>query len=150
VTQDEALTALRHVYAELEQRPVQRDCQLSTACCHFRNTGRQPQVTAVEALYAARGVRASGRKKLASHPDGACPCLGKDGKCSIYAHRPFGCRTHFCAAAGGPYSRREVQDLIQRMESLDESLGQHQGSRPFEPALATALDASPPGGSRKR
>jgi uncharacterized protein len=150
VTQEEALSALRTVYAELEQRPIQRACTLRTECCHFRITGRQPLVTQVEALWAARGVRASGKKKLSPHPDGACPCLGKNGRCTIYQHRPFGCRTHFCSAAGGPYTRREVQDLIQRLEALDESLGHHDGSRPFEPALDAALAQEEGKGKRKR
>jgi Fe-S-cluster containining protein len=112
---------------------------MRTECCHFRITGRAPLVTKVEALFAAKGVRASGKKKLVPHPEDACPCLGKNGRCTIYAHRPFGCRTHFCAPAGGPYPRRQVQDLIQRMEALDEGLGNREGSRPFEAALADAL-----------
>lgn len=142
MTQEEALTTLRALYAELEQRPLQRSCTLRTECCHFRITGRQPLVTHTEALWAARGVRASGKKKLTPHPDAACPCLGKNGRCTIYQHRPFGCRTHFCSAAGGPYTRREVQDLIQRLEALDEALGHHDGSRPFESALESALAAT--------
>jgi uncharacterized protein len=133
VTADAALSALRQVYADLEQRPIQRSCELLTGCCHFRQTGRMPLVTRVEALLSAKGVRASGRKKLVPHADGACPCLGKDGRCSI----------HFCAAAGGPYPRKQVQDLIQRMEALDEALGYHDGSRPFEAALADALADGP-------
>ena len=130
---------LRSIYAALETRPVARDCVLRTGCCHFRLTGRTPLVTRAEALFAARGVRAAGRTELKPHADGACPLLGKDGKCSIYEHRPFGCRTHFCSEAGGPYARREVADLIHRLEALDEKLGSHEGSRPFVPALADAL-----------
>lgn len=41
----------------------------------------------------------------------------------IYESRPFGCRTHFCAAAGGPYARRDVIDLIRRLEEIDQKLG---------------------------
>lgn len=133
------MAELKAVYREVEERPLPRQCGLRTGCCHFRQTGRMPVVTRIEALFAAQGVRASGRKKLTAHPDGACPLLGKDGRCAIYAHRPFGCRTHFCAAAGGPYPRRHVVDLIHRMEALDEKLGWHDGSRPFEAALEDAL-----------
>lgn len=135
----EALAELRAIYADLESRPVTRDCLRRTGCCHFRLTGRTPLVTKAEALYAAKGVRASGRSSLKPHPDGACPLLGADGRCVAYEHRPFGCRTHFCAAAGGPYARKEVADLIQRLEALDERLGHHDGSRPFVPALEEAL-----------
>ncbi len=130
---------LRAVYAEVEARALPRQCTMRTGCCHFRHTGRTPLVTRIEALMAAQGVRAAGRKKLLPHPDGACPLLGRDGRCGIYAHRPFGCRTHFCAPAGGPYPRQHVADLIRRMEMLDEKLGWHEGSRAFEPALTDAL-----------
>jgi hypothetical protein len=37
----------------------------------------------------------------------------------IYESRPFGCRTHFCAKAGGMYPRKHVADLIQRLEAID-------------------------------
>jgi Fe-S-cluster containining protein len=62
----------------------------------------------------------------------------KTGNCLIYESRPFGCRTNFCAAAGGPHSRREVLDLIRRLESVDGSLG---GSGPgvLQNAIADAL-----------
>ncbi len=135
----DALAELRAIYTALEQRPVVRDCSLRTGCCHFRLTGRTPSVTKAEALYAAKGVRASGRSTIKPHPDGACPLLGPDGRCAIYEHRPFGCRTHFCAEAGGPYARREVADLIRRLEALDERLGHHDGPRPFVPALEEAM-----------
>ncbi len=133
------LAELRNIYAEVEARALPRQCELRTGCCHFRLTGKTPLLTRVEALLAAKGVRASGRKKLVPRADGACPMLGREGRCGIYAHRPFGCRTHFCAAAGGPYPRQHVADLIHRMEALDEALGWHDGSRPFEAAVADAL-----------
>jgi Fe-S-cluster containining protein len=60
------------------------------------------------------------------------------GDCLIYNSRPFGCRTHFCAGAGGPYARREVIDLIRRLEAIDESLG-GTGPRLFQNAVGDAL-----------
>ena len=132
---------LRAVYSALEKRPVQRDCIFRTGCCHFRLTRRTPLVTWAEALFAAKGLRAAGRSEPKMHPDGACPLLGADGGCTIYPHRPFGCRTHFCDEAGGPYARREVGDLIHRLEALDEKLGNHEGSRSFIAALADACEA---------
>ena len=79
---------------------AQRACLSRTTCCQFKLTGKTPMLTRGEAEFAALGVRASGRKKLVSRDDGACPLLGRAGRCTIYAHRPFGCRTHFRAAAG--------------------------------------------------
>ena len=59
-------------------------------------------------------------------------------RCLIYRDRPFGCRTHFCAAAGGPYARREVVDFIHRLERIDADLGGNGASAlPF--AVSEAL-----------
>ena len=90
-------------------------------------------------MVAAQAVRASGRKKLSPPPDGACPLL-ENGKCRIYEGRPFGCRTHFCKAAGGPYARGEVRDLIQRLEDIDRELGGSGGVN-LPAALERALSA---------
>ena len=121
--QSEALEEIRSIYRELESRPIQRACIRRTECCQFKLTGRTPQLTRGEALLAARALRASGRKTMPEHPEGACPMLRQDGKCLIYQDRPFGCRTHFCMAAGGPYARSEVLDLIRRLEAVDARLG---------------------------
>ncbi len=118
-----ALEEVRAVYRELENRPIERSCTRLTECCHFKLTGRTPQLTKGEAILAARALRASGRKAMPERDDGACPMLRENGKCLIYHDRPFGCRTHFCAAAGGPYARDEVIDLIRRLEAADTRLG---------------------------
>jgi hypothetical protein len=60
------------------------------------------------------------------------------GNCLIYADRPFGCRTHFCAAAGGPLARREVLDFIRRLEVIDAQLG-GDGPRKLPAAIKAAL-----------
>ena len=127
------------IYADLATRPLERACEMRTECCQFNLTGRTPMLTKGEAVYAAIGVRASGRKKLPLREDGACPLLGRGNRCMIYQHRPFGCRTHFCAAAGGPYPRKQVADLIQRLEVLDEKLG-GDGPRPIQGAVEDALE----------
>jgi Fe-S-cluster containining protein len=135
-----ALQEVRQVYADLAARPVDRHCVRLKECCHFKLTGRTPYLTKGEALLAAKALRATGRKALPDNPGGACPLLDSStGNCLIYEARPFGCRTHFCAAAGGPYERREVIDLIRRLEAVDESLG-GSGPRVLEKALADALD----------
>lgn len=133
---------IKAIYAEVERRSLARDCQLRSGCCHFRQTGRTPLLTLGEALYLAKGIRASGRTQLKAHPDGACPLLDSTGRCSVYAHRPFGCRTHFCAAAGGMYPRKHLVDLIQRLDAIDEKLG-GVGSRPLEGAAMDALKSFP-------
>jgi len=139
---DTALDEVRRIYRELAGRPIERQCELRTQCCHFKLTGKTPYLTRGEALLAARALRASGRKNLPARNDGACPLLdSQTSRCLIYEDRPFGCRTHFCAAAGGPYERREVIDLIRRLEAIDEQLG-GDGPRALPVAVRDSLHAA--------
>jgi len=119
-------TEVRAIYREWEQRPLERACTGRGDCCRFRHTGRTPFLTKGEALVAAMAWRAAGRTEVPETRDGACPFL-KSNRCQIYEGRPFGCRTHFCDAAGGPASRKEVRDLIQRLEDIDHRLGGNGG-----------------------
>jgi Fe-S-cluster containining protein len=132
------LDEVRAIYRELDSRPVERFCERRTECCQFKLTGQTPQLTKGEALVAVKALRATGRTKLPERSDGACPMLNPAGKCLIYEGRPFGCRTHFCAAAGGPYARREVLDLIRRLEEVDHQLG-GDGPLPIESAIKRVL-----------
>jgi uncharacterized protein len=135
-----ALAEVRQVYVDLAQKPIQRNCVRRTECCHFKLTGRTPYLTKGEALIAAKALRATGRKSLPENADGSCPMLQHEtGNCLIYENRPFGCRTHFCAAAGGPIARREVLDLIRRLEDVDLVLN-GDGPHPLQNAVADALD----------
>lgn len=140
------LAEVRAIYAELAARPLARNCTGISQCCRFRLNGRTPFLTKGEALVAALAWRAAGRKEVVPPADGSCPFLGKTGLCQIYDGRPFGCRTHFCDAAGGPYARHEVRDLIQRLEAVDRRLGGDGGvNLPF--AVAQAMEAL---GAKKR
>jgi Fe-S-cluster containining protein len=134
-----ALDEIRQVYADLAARPIDRNCVRVKECCHFKLTGRTPYLTKGEALLAAKALRATGRRALPENPAGACPLLdAQTGDCLIYESRPFGCRTHFCAAAGGPYARREVIDLIRRLETVDDALG-GTGPRQLQNAVEDAI-----------
>lgn len=135
------LTEVRAVYEDLAKRPVQRNCLARTECCQFQLTGLTPHLTKGEALLAAKAFRATGRRDFPEEDNGICPMLNrKTGRCLIYADRPFGCRTHFCEAAGGPYSRKEVLDLIRRLEDLDVQL-KGDGPRKLFAAVVDALEA---------
>lgn len=139
---DAQLAEVRAVYADLAKRPIERSCINRTECCYFKRTGLTPMLTDGEARLAAKAWRATGRKELKQRADGGCPMLvGEEGqgKCAIYADRPFGCRTHFCDEAGGPYSRKEVIDLIHRLELIDSKLG-GPGPTSLGAAVARALD----------
>ena len=99
----EAAGAVRAVYRDLAARPVTRGCTGLAECCQFKRTGLLPSLTRAEAIVAAKAFRATGRKELPEPVGGACPMLDPaTSRCLIYADRPFGCRTHFCRAAGGP------------------------------------------------
>jgi len=135
-----ALAEVRQVYVDLAKRPIQRNCVRKAECCHFKLTGRTPYLTKGEAVVAARALRATGRKSLPENDDGSCPMLQQGtGNCLIYEDRPFGCRTHFCAAAGGPIARREVLDLIRRLEDVDLALN-GKGPCPLQSAVAGVLE----------
>jgi hypothetical protein len=108
-------------------------------------TGRTPFLTKGEALVAALAWRAAGRTSVPETADGACPFL-KGGRCQIYEGRPFGCRTHFCEAAGGPAARKDVRDLIQRLEEIDVRLG-GKGGVNLPGAVAEAMEG--PGKKRR-
>lgn len=134
-----AIAAVREVYTDLAARPIQRDCLRRTECCQFRHTGSTPWLTDAEALLALKAFRATGRTRLPQPADGSCPMFeARSGRCLIYADRPFACRTHFCEAAGGPYARREVLDLIRRLEAISAALGAS-GPRPILSALAAQM-----------
>ena len=131
----QAAAEVRKIYAELATRPVTRRCTLRTECCRFLLTGKTPYLTTGEALVAARAFKATGRRALPVREDGACPLLDPaTARCLIYDSRPFGCRTHFCHPAGGPYSRRDVAGLIYKLEEIARRLGGSE-ARP----LATAV-----------
>jgi Fe-S-cluster containining protein len=139
MSRDEAVARVSAVYEELDKRPVERDCVRRTECCRFRLTGKTPYLTAGEALVLAEALRAAGKGRMMEPADGSCPVLNpKTGGCEAYAARPFSCRTHFCAAAGGPYSRREVVDLIRKLEDVDTALLGN-GAQTLPTALKEAL-----------
>ena len=138
-SEQSACAEVHAVYDELAQRPFDRQCGRVKECCHFKLTGRTPLLTKGEAMVAARALRQTGRTRLPATPAGLCPLLEPTtGDCLIYNSRPFGCRTHFCATAGGPYARTEVIDLIRRLEQVDAALGGN-GVHKIEEAVQAAL-----------
>ena len=142
--EDQALLEVQAVYQELEKRPLERACTRLTECCQFKLTGKTPYLTLGEAILAARAMRAVGQHKLPEKKDGSCPLLHpQTGACLIYENRPVSCRTHFCQAAGGPYARKEVVDLIRKLEDVDWAIGGC-GAQSLPAALKVALDRPKP------
>jgi hypothetical protein len=52
------------------------------------------------------GVVARDPRKLPMVDLRPCPLLSDDGRCRIYASRPFGCRTFFCDHSEAPFGAR--------------------------------------------
>lgn len=98
-----ALADLRALYARIDGALEGWACEASTDCCRFGVTGREPYPTAVEIAELERAVRARGglkkRRTLPVAGERRCALLDDDGKCLVYASRPFGCRTFFCERA---------------------------------------------------
>jgi len=124
-TEQDALAELRAIYAEVDALTLGLSCDASTDCCRFGVTGREPYPTKVELTELERAVRARGglpkRRSLPVVRGGAdaragatderrCVLLSDEGRCLVYASRPFGCRTFFCERASGPAGER-ARDL---------------------------------------
>ncbi|HVJ90372.1 MAG TPA: hypothetical protein VM580_11270 [Labilithrix sp.] len=123
--QHEALAVLRSLYAKIDGALEGWGCDASTDCCRFGVTGREPYPTAVELAELDRAVRARGglpkrrllpvvaprRGRASTSHEEPCALLGDNGRCLVYASRPFGCRTFFCERARGPAFERADSGL---------------------------------------
>jgi Fe-S-cluster containining protein len=120
-------------------------CPGSTECCRFGLTGRQPYLTSIEAALIRRalGGRGFGERKrprfaplplVRERDERPCPLLDDAGRCSVYAARPLGCRTFYCARATGDVpARAELRTLLRRLQALaarHQPGGEH--ARPLE------------------
>jgi Fe-S-cluster containining protein len=129
---DPVRAELLALYAEVDALLAPYSCDSSGECCDFANTGREPYPTPPElaevelAMRAAsislpRSAHAGARKKSLPIADSrVCPLLS-DGRCRIYASRPFGCRTYFChriAPEGAKLPRSELRRLSQAIADL--------------------------------
>jgi Fe-S-cluster containining protein len=126
------LDELRQLYAEVDAQYAGVTCPGSTECCRFGVTGRQPYLTSIEAALIRRALAERGfaARKLPrfkplplatehARDERPCPLLDDAGRCSVYASRPFGCRTFYCGRATGELpARRELRALLQRLQAL--------------------------------
>lgn len=148
------LDELRRLYDDTDALQRGNSCPASTECCRFGITGREPYVTSIEARALEKAVAANGgplSKKRRALPlaDGGveaertCPLLTAAGRCSVYAWRPFGCRTFFCARAtrGQAPDRKTERELVRRLAELA-ARHTRQGDqvRPLTQVLGAARD----------
>jgi Fe-S-cluster containining protein len=143
-----SLDELRRIYAEVDARLAGYTCDASTDCCRFGVTGREPYPTAIEIAELERAVGSRGgvpkQRRSLPQVERRCGLLGDDGRCVVYASRPFGCRTFFCERGRGPAGEaapglrdpeivrlsRAVADLSARFEPSDP------GPRPLSRVMA--------------
>lgn len=95
-------------------------CPGSTECCRFSVTGKEPWLTEVEWRIVETEIARQGRRAPPIPEDGTCPFLSAQGRCTVYASRPLGCRTFFCDRASGPgsYPRRDVSRLPRELDAV--------------------------------
>ncbi len=125
------LEELLRIYEDTDRLQSGSSCPASTECCRFGITGREPYVTSIEVLAIEKAVAANGgplspkRRALPlagknRDQERTCPLLTAAGRCSVYAARPFGCRTFFCARAtrGSAVDRKAERELVHRLAAL--------------------------------
>jgi Fe-S-cluster containining protein len=92
-------------------------CPASGECCQLARTGKEPWLWPGEWRLLVGAVKG---KLPPARADGGCPFLDSSGKrCSVYAERPFGCRTFFCERIRGPARQpaEQVDALLRRLEA---------------------------------
>lgn len=138
-------STLDTIYAELARLNEGASCPRSGRCCRFRETGRVPYVWPVEANRVLRAIGRRGGRMPRGAGEENCPLLLPDGGCSIYADRPFGCRTFFCDDAVLPPGRRRqaIERLARELRAAAEGEGE------LLP-LTTHLDRAFSRGGRRR
>jgi Fe-S-cluster containining protein len=124
------LGELAALYAEVDAANAGSSCPSDTECCRFGVTGREPYVTSIEVAAIGRAVRARGgplapkRRALplvtSAERERICPLLDASSRCSVYASRPFGCRTYFCSRAthAAPRDRALERSFARRLTEL--------------------------------
>lgn len=129
------------LYKEVDELLAPWSCPSSTDCCRFGVTGREPYPHTVELAEVEHALRARPPKRSLALPiaeERRCPMLGDDGRCTIYASRPFGCRTFFCENVQGPgkFPRERVAALGRRVADLSSrAFPRDPGPRPLTKAL---------------
>jgi uncharacterized protein len=126
------LDELAAVYRDVDAAYAAYRCPGTSECCHFAVTGREPYVTSIELAAMQRAIAARGgalpakRRALSMYPgeyrdERICPLLTTDGRCSIYAARPLGCRSFWCHRADVPadaVARDALTQFVRRIQAI--------------------------------
>ena len=120
-----AQKALQHVYTQTGELQQGWTCPGSSDCCRLAQAKQEPYAWPLEWDRVVAALARRGRAlPLPPRPDGACPLLNEQGRCSEYADRPLGCRTYFCHRGTGPTAlpRASVTALMVKVQGLSNDL----------------------------
>ncbi len=130
-----ALREVRAVYRQADEAYARFRCPESGECCQLSRTGREPWLWRTEWALLREELATQGRSLPGPRADGGCPFLDPAGKrCTVYAARPFGCRTYFCARVTGPPREpaERVNQLLLRLEAVTRNTaGEDEVPRPL-------------------
>lgn len=142
VAEARALRELRAIYRQADAAYSPFSCPASGECCQLAKTRRQPWL-----WYPEWKLLADRRPLPPPREDGGCPYLDAAGKrCTVYADRPFGCRTFFCERIRGPARQpaETVDALLRRLEAVSQRVRPSLTSpRPLLEWHAEALSQAP-------
>jgi uncharacterized protein len=137
---ERAMQETRTVYRQADAAYAPYSCPASGECCQLATTQRQPWLWRPEWELLAKG-----RRLPPPRADGGCPFLDARGlRCTVYADRPFGCRTFFCSRIRGPSRQpaEEVTRLLVRLERISlQVMPELKGPRPLLEWYSEALSA---------
>lgn len=100
-------------------------CASTAECCQLATTQRDPWLWPTEWQLLLDRLEDDGRALPEPREDGGCPFLDASGKrCTVYADRPFGCRTFFCHRRQGPGREpaEKVNALLSRLMAINVGL----------------------------
>ena len=115
----------RAIYRKADEAYAPYSCPSSGECCQLAKTKREPWLYASEWDVLLEHLESNQRAVPEDRADGGCPFLDPEGKrCTVYAARPFGCRTFFCDRIRGPARQpvEAVDALLRRMHALNSSV----------------------------
>ena len=122
VARQRAITETRAVLKKASETWAAHSCPGTSECCQLAKTGRPPWLWPSEWWLLLEHLKTEQRALPPPRLDGGCAFLNAEGtRCTVYAGRPFGCRTFFCHRIQGPtrLPADATNLLLERLEALN-------------------------------